>query len=159
MIETPPEALQEINDIIQNFIWEGKTAKIAQKTLINNIDNGGLKLCYFLFKVDSLKLSLIKRLCDDTDANWNILPKFLYGCDDLNIYFSVNHKIINKKNKIPSFYKDIHDLFMGNLKKEPRTAQDILEQSIWINKDITINNKCIDWKSCKNAGIFYKQDK
>ncbi len=44
MIQTPPDTLKEINDIIQNFIWEGKTAKIAQKTLINNIDNGGLKL-------------------------------------------------------------------------------------------------------------------
>ncbi len=31
MIETPPEVLKEINDIIQKFIWEGKTAKIAQK--------------------------------------------------------------------------------------------------------------------------------
>ncbi len=49
MIDTPPEALQEINDTIQSFIWEGKTAKIDQNTLINNID-----------KVDALKLSWIK---------------------------------------------------------------------------------------------------
>ncbi len=119
MIETPPEALKEINVIIQNFIWEGKTAKIAQKTLLNNIDNRGLKLCYFSFKVDSINVSWIKRLCDDTDADWKILQKFFYDCDDLNIYF----------------------------KNEPRTAQDILEQSIWITKDIIINNKCIHWKS------------
>ncbi len=32
--------------------------------------------------------------------------------------------------KDPSFYKDIHDLFMGNFKKEHRTAKDILKQSI-----------------------------
>ncbi len=69
MIETSSEALKEINNIIQNFICEGKTTKIAQNTLINNIDNGGIKLCYFPFKVDSLKRSWIKRLCDDTDAN------------------------------------------------------------------------------------------
>ncbi len=112
MIETLPEALKEINYIIQNFTWEGKTDKIPQKTLINNIDNGGLKLCYFPFKVDSIKLSWIKRLCGDTDANWKILPKFFYYCGDLNIYFPANHKIINNKNNIPSFCKDIHDLFM-----------------------------------------------
>ncbi len=47
---------------------------------------------------------------------------------------------------------------MENFKKEPRTAQDILEQSIWINKDIIINNKCIYWKSSKNAGILYVND-
>ncbi len=43
-------------------------------------------------------------------------------------------------------------------KKEPWIAQDILEQSIWINKDIIINNKCIFWKSWKNAGILYIND-
>ncbi len=46
MIETPPEALKEINDIVQNFIWEGKTANIAQNTSVKNIDEGGLKLCH-----------------------------------------------------------------------------------------------------------------
>ncbi len=35
LIETPPEAIREINDIIQNFIWERKTAKIAQNTYTN----------------------------------------------------------------------------------------------------------------------------
>ncbi len=78
MIETPPEALKEIKDIIQNFIWERKTTKISQKTLINNIDNEGLKLSYFPFKVDSIKLCFVKRLCGDTDVNWTFLPKLFY---------------------------------------------------------------------------------
>ncbi len=43
MIETPPEALKEINDIIQNIIWEGKTAKISKNTLVKNIDEGGFE--------------------------------------------------------------------------------------------------------------------
>ncbi len=36
------EASEEINDIIQNFTWEGKTDKITQNTLIKNIIEGGL---------------------------------------------------------------------------------------------------------------------
>ncbi len=47
---------------------------------------------------------------------------------------------------------------MNNFKKEPTTAQDILEQSIWLNDQITINNKCIRWKSWKNSGILYIND-
>ncbi len=57
-----------------------------------------------------------------------------------------------------NLYMDIHDLYMNNVKKEPTTAHNILEQSIWLNEQITINNKCIHWKSWKNVGIFYIND-
>ncbi len=33
LIDTPMEALKEINDIIQKKLWEGKIAKISQNTL------------------------------------------------------------------------------------------------------------------------------
>ncbi len=75
-----------------------KTAKIAQKTLINNIDDGGLNLCYFAYDIDALGLYLIKRLCSDRDANWKILSKLFYDYDNLNIYLLANHKINNNIN-------------------------------------------------------------
>ncbi len=116
MIETPPEALKQINDIIQNFIWEGKTAKITQNTLIMNIDGGGLNLYHYPTKVDALKLSWITKICSNRDANWKTLPKLFYNCDNLNLYFSANDKLLNNKNNIPPFYKDIHNLFMKTLR-------------------------------------------
>ncbi len=69
LIETPLEILKETNDIIQNFIWEEKPAKMAQNMLIKNIEQGGLKLCHFHTKVEALTLSWVKRLCDKTDAH------------------------------------------------------------------------------------------
>ncbi len=33
-------AITEINNIIQHFIWDGKTSKIAQSTLIQSIEHG-----------------------------------------------------------------------------------------------------------------------
>ncbi len=71
----------------QKKLWEGKTAKMSQNTLIKNINEGGLKLCHYPTKVKALKLSWIKRLCDDSDANWKCLPKHFYNCNDLNLYF------------------------------------------------------------------------
>ncbi len=34
---------------------------------------------------------------------------------------------------------------MSNFKKKPTTAQDILEQSLWLNKYIEINNETIKY--------------
>ncbi len=53
---------------------------------------------------------------------------------------------------------NIHELYMGNFKKQPITAQHILEQSLWLNKYITIKNKCIYWQSWKKAGISHIND-
>ncbi len=47
VINTPGKAITKINNIIQNFFWEGTTSKIAQQTLIQSIEDGGLQLCHF----------------------------------------------------------------------------------------------------------------
>ncbi len=50
--------------------------KISQKTHIQQIDKGGLKLCHYETKVKALKLSWIKRLTSETDSTWRTLPKY-----------------------------------------------------------------------------------
>ncbi len=43
-IDTPDKAIAQVNNIIHNFLWYGKTSKIAQSTFIQSIEHGGLKL-------------------------------------------------------------------------------------------------------------------
>ncbi len=57
VINTPTKAINEINNIIQNLMWDGSTLKLSQQTIIQNIPKGGLKLCHFETKVKALKLS------------------------------------------------------------------------------------------------------
>ncbi len=40
LIDVPEPVIKEINNIIQNFIRDGKTSKISQNTLIQSIDKG-----------------------------------------------------------------------------------------------------------------------
>ncbi len=47
--------------------------------------------------------------------------------DNVNLYFSVNHKTRNYNKIVPPFYKDIHNPFMKLFKIKPNTAQGILE--------------------------------
>ncbi len=73
--------------------------------------------------------------------------------------FSAIHTLLKSMKEILSFYKDIHDLYMNNVKKEPTTAQHILEQSICLNDQITLNNKCIQFLKCPSyvAGTLQYQ--
>ncbi len=82
VVNTPNKAICEIYNLIQNFIWDGTTSKISQKTLIQ-IDKGGLKLCHYETKVKALKLSWIKRLASEKDSTWKTLPKYFYKCENI----------------------------------------------------------------------------
>ncbi len=58
IVNTPNKAISEINNLIKHFIWDSTTSKIALKTLIQQIDKRGLKLCHYETKVKALKIIL-----------------------------------------------------------------------------------------------------
>ncbi len=101
----------EINNTLQNFIWESSTSKIAQKTLIQQIENGGLKLCHFEMTVKALKLSWVKRLTSDNESKGKILPKSFYQCHNLDTYFKANHHLLTKQ-QISTFYINRNSQFI-----------------------------------------------
>ncbi len=142
VVNTPVKAIEEINNIIQNFIWDGSTSKLSQKNFIQQIDKGGLTLCHFETIVNALKLSRVKRLVSEKDSMWKILPKLFYNCHNLNKYINANHNLLSN-NHIPFFNREIHSLFMKFFKKEPDNLIEILDQQLWLNKYILINNKHI----------------
>jgi exonuclease III len=152
VVDTPKKAITEINNILQNFIWDGKTSKIAQQTLIQEIAKGGLKLCHFETKIKALKLSWVKRLYIGKDANWTILPSLFYTTTNLEQFFKGNHPLTSK-HLIPNFYLDIYKLYSKYFKLDPTDLTQILNQPLWANSYITVNNKSIHVKEWEDKGI------
>jgi len=154
---TPAKAIAEINNTVQSFLWRNKSAKISQKTLIQNIDKGGLKLCHFETKVNSLMLTWTKRLSSPLATRWKLMPKQFYQCSNLHTYFNSNHKLLTKK-KIPTFYKKIHDIYMKSFKKEPNNLTEILNESIWLNERIKAGKNYIYLKSWEKNNVLIIKD-
>ena len=106
IIHVPETVYLEVKKIIVNFIWDGKPPKIAYNTLIQDIENGGLKLIDLKTKVKSLSMSWIRRLGDANCGKWKAIPKLIYKTNDLNFFFKCNSKPISS-NVLPRFYKFI----------------------------------------------------
>ncbi len=70
------------------------------------------------------------------------LTKILYKCEDLLTYFNSNHLLLHNEN-IPIFYQTIHQEYMKYSKLPPTNIIEVHDQSLWLNKHITINNKLI----------------
>ena len=65
--------------IQENFIWQGKRAKIKHGTFCNGLENGGIKNVYSRNKITSIQCSLVERLFEDDFHDWKVMPLFLIG--------------------------------------------------------------------------------
>ena len=66
----PKAIVEKLEKIQSEFLWNGKRAKINNKTLCNKFQNGGLQKVDIQSKIDALQLSWIKRLNDENDHQW-----------------------------------------------------------------------------------------
>jgi hypothetical protein len=60
----PVQAMKEIQDIFYKFLWDGKPDKINRNVIINNYEEGGLKLPHIESFCKALKMSWLLRLLD-----------------------------------------------------------------------------------------------
>ena len=73
----PTQIINELNEIQEEFIWNGSNPKIKHSTLCNKYENGGLKNVDILSTVIVLQCSWIKRIYDNSSHPWKIIPSYL----------------------------------------------------------------------------------
>ena len=78
----PKHITQKLIDMQENFLWKNGKPKIKHSTLIADYKNieglnkdGGLKVVNIDSKFRALKLTWLKRLCDDNEHPWKIIPQ------------------------------------------------------------------------------------
>ena len=66
-------ALNQINKLFYQFLWNGKGDKIKRKIMINDYCDGGLKMIDLISFNKALKTTWIKKYLDTTNnAKWNL---------------------------------------------------------------------------------------
>ena len=152
----PKAIVEKLEKIQSEFLWNGKRAKINNKTLCNKFQNGGLQKVDIQSKIDALQLSWIKRLNDENDHQWRKIPKITFtkyfGQSDI-FYPHFSHGIASTP-LIPTFYKDILAKW-SKCSSEPIDVRNMLGQYLWYNKHITIAGKPIFWKAFARAGLTH----
>ncbi len=84
----------------------------------------------------------------------NFYPNF---CNNLETYFKPTHQLLTKQ-QIPTFYIEIHNLFMKLFKKEPVNLIQILNEPLWLNKHIIVNSQYLYDKDFEKKGIYQLKD-
>ena len=158
----PQKVLKEVDDLIFNFIWNRKRAKIKRSQLYLNHTEGGLGIPNIFVYSYSLKLKWIKNLADDTlNSGWKKIFQSINGIG--NFVFKCNMKytdvsLLNIRSRfwteVLQSWSRVHYNFEDNVNLKSEHPQNF----IWYNSDIKIHNKSIYYKQWHEKGIQYVKD-
>ena len=79
LISVSNDLIKEINKLIYGFVWKGND-KIKRSALINDIDNGGLKMLDIDIEsmISAIRVMALKKYFADGNSPWKtILDEFL----------------------------------------------------------------------------------
>ena len=103
--------LNEINDLLYTFLWNGKGDKIKRKTMINDLSVGGLKMIDISSFNKSLKTTWIKKYLDNNNkGKWKIFFDIAlknYGCQNV---FSYNLNVRDTSSTIATSDAFVNEL-------------------------------------------------
>ena len=155
VMETPKNFATEVNKIAFDFIWKQKPAKIKRTTFIKKKVDGGLGMKDFVLFDKALKLTWVKRLCSASDAPWKYIPKSFLSSVSGTDLFQCNYdcNLLDLNGHLPEFYKQIIHHWQKIVSMTPRSKTEILSQTIWNNKFITIDKKMVYLPLWHRAGI------
>ena len=161
VLNTPSvETERELEKVLYQFIWNKKPDKIKRKTLINQYEEGGLKMIDLKSFSAALKMSWLRKIKSvDYTAHWKTLlidtlenlggDKFLHlpkeGLEIISIQFN-------------AFWQEVIAIWASIQNITPTTPDEILLQTIWYNKNIKIENKMIFKKSWVENSIYFIND-
>ena len=85
------KVLNEINDLLYTFLWNGKGDKIKRKVMINDFGAGGLKMVGISSFNKSLKTTWIKKYLDNSNkGKWKIVFDITFKKYSCQNFFSYN---------------------------------------------------------------------
>ena len=99
---------------------------------------------------NSCKIMWMRRYCNSNKAKWKVLSECLINIENKMIYQKKIYKSIKHK-PFSTFYADLLSVWYNFITAEPKTFDDLLEEPLYNNGLITIDNKAVsteylDWK-------------
>jgi hypothetical protein len=164
VLTSPPvQVMKEIQDIFYKFLWNGKPDKIKRNVIINNYEEGGLKLLHIESFCKALEMSWLHKLLDPMNMSpWKIvLLSYIekYGGD--KILYLKKEGLASISEKLNSFWRDIF-LNLSELlaikDKQEKDIINILSQPIWIKFNIKRNGKFFIIEKYYYNGAFFIND-
>ena len=92
ILPTPKELLKELNKILFKFLWKG-VDKVTRASVINEYEEGGLRMVDLECMVKSLRLAWLKRIFSGTNGTWKSYLQHILSSVGGLFFFNCNYNI------------------------------------------------------------------
>jgi len=86
----------------------------------------------------ALKLNWVKRLCSNSDAPWQYIPKLLLSLANVGgtelFKSNYDYNLLDLDKHLPAFYKQIIVYWQDIATTTPKSKNEVLSQPIWNNR-------------------------
>jgi hypothetical protein len=158
-LSVPEQVIKEVDKRIFNFLW-GARDRIRRKSVINQLDAGGLNMIDVTSQFKALKASWANRIANASERDlWAVIPKSFiskFGDDSFILKSSLTTKTaFSSLDTIPKFYKDVILSYNeSKVMKYEDFKENLIRQPIWGNRFIKFNKKALFFKSWVKSGIL-----
>jgi len=147
---------KEIETILYSFLNDGKNDKIRRNTLIGPYEKGGYKMLDIRSQNDAMKMNWGKRLITN-EGVWkshmtNKIPtdvKYLLRCN-------LKYEDLPFKLRKGSIWEEFWSKWCRlNFKENIQGLEEVMNQNLWFNSKIKIQNKIVHYKRWEEKGIAW----
>lgn len=150
---TPTRVFTEFKAIVMDFLWNHGRSKISYNLMIQDIQEGGLRLPDLETRVKVIHINWIKYIWNNPDSISSIFVQGILGLGHIST------TILCKSDKVALFHsrqRFLRQIFTTWAKlhiSQPNTETQIQAELLWHNKFILIGRKTFSWRDWREAGI------
>ena len=151
--------VKEIQTLFYNYLWNRGPDKIKRSLVIQNYDNGGLRMIDLDSFISSLRLTWFRRMLTTPNKYFTkILNRYpiILECFKYGSQFITERKLTNINN---NFWKDILITFKTFIDLvKPSNFNELMNIPLWGNKNIKVGGTSVFYKTWIDNGIMFIRD-
>ena len=156
----PQGVMNEVNSLLYNFLWDGKSDKIKKTEMINDKNKGGLRMIDFQSFNQSLKMKWIKGYLDNTNhRKWKLFFDYYLERHGGELVFlgNLRQQDVPLLNLSDPFLIEIIEYWCTLINYRDENLN-FNSTQIWHNSMITIDNRPFFYKPWFKAGVKEVKD-
>ena len=165
-LSIPAWAISQIEQSIFDFFWNYKCHLVNKDILALPLQEGGFNIPRLKTKIQALRLNTLRRLLSEERAHWKHFTSHFLRVSNLRLgkfTLALDYSPQRIDRDIPSFHKELltawHQLKDHHMRtRPPESITDILNEPLFLNPAITIEDKPLIFTDWIAAGITRIKD-